>query len=60
MAQKIKEAKDERTQEQKAIIKSLRTSAKKYENVCNTNLSAIEIGRKIGLYKELKSIIGRY
>lgn len=59
MAQKIKEEKETKIQIQEKLIKSLRNVTTKYENAVNANITAIDIGHKTGLYKELKSIIGR-
>lgn len=59
MGQKIRDEKEKKMQIQDQIIKSLRNSSKKYENVVNTRITAIEKGHKTGLYKELRKIIGR-
>lgn len=58
MAQKLKESKDKQVLEQESYIKSLRKSAGKYYGSWNCSLTAVAIGHKTGLYKELKSIIG--
>ena len=59
MAQKKKEQREKKIQLQDELIKSLRKSTGKYENAINTEITAIEKGHKTGLYKELRSIIGR-
>ncbi|HHW32497.1 MAG TPA: ISLre2 family transposase [Clostridiaceae bacterium] len=59
MAQKLKEAKTKKHHIQDELIKKLRNSSSKYEGVWNSNLTAIDIGQKTGLYKELRGIIGR-
>ena len=59
MAQKIKEENNRKIQVQEEIIKSLRNSSTKYENVLNTSITAINRGQKTGLYQELRNIIGR-
>ncbi len=58
MAQKIKKEKETKIKIQEKLIKSLKNVTTKYENSVNANITAIDIGRKTGLYKELKSIIG--
>ena len=58
MAQKMKKQKEEKFRVQDEIIKSLRNSSTKYENIMNTGITAINMGHKTGLYKELRSIIG--
>ena len=59
MAQKVKEQNEKKVQVQERIIKSLRNSSTKYENIINTRITAIDKGHKTGLYKELRNIIGR-
>jgi len=59
MGQKAREEKEKKTQIQDQIIKGLRNSSTKYENIVNTKITAIEKGHKTGLYKELRKIIGR-
>lgn len=59
MAQKKKEQREKKIQLQDELIKSLRKSTGKYENAVNAEITAIEKGHKTGLYKELRSIIGR-
>jgi hypothetical protein len=59
MAQKVKEQNEKKVQVQERIIKSLRNSSIKYENILNTRITAIDKGHKTGLYKELRNIIGR-
>ena len=59
MAQKVKEQNEKKVQVQERIIKSLRNSSIKYENILNTRFTAIDKGHKTGLYKELRNIIGR-
>jgi len=59
MAQKSKERNEERLEAQEKIIKSLKNSSSKYENIVNTGITVINTGHKTGLYKELRNIIGR-
>jgi len=59
MAMKLKEQNEEKFKVQEQIIKSLRNSSTKYEDIVNTRITAIDIGHKTGLYKELRKIIGR-
>ncbi len=59
MAQKRKESKYKQVLEQESYIKTLRQSAGRYYDSWNCSLPAVAIGQKTGLYKELKSIIGR-
>ncbi|MGI6777800.1 MAG: ISLre2 family transposase [Acetivibrionales bacterium] len=59
MLQKAKEQKKKKIQVQEQLIKSLRKSSAKYENIINTEITAVQKGHKTGLYKELRSIIGR-
>lgn len=59
MTQKRKEQSEKKVEIQDRIIKSLRNSSTKYENIINTSVTAITKGHKTGLYKELRSIIGR-
>ncbi len=59
MAQKIKEQRDKKTKIQEELIKSLRSTTAKYQNAVNSNITAIDIGHKTGLYKALKNIIDR-
>lgn len=58
MAQKVKEQKEKKIQIQETLIKSLRNATTKYQNAVNTNITAIDIGHKTGLYKGLKTIMG--
>lgn len=60
MAQKLKKEKDKKIQIQENIIKNLRKMTTKYEDAVNTNITTIDIGRRTGLYKELRGIIGRF
>lgn len=57
---KNKKEKETKIQIQEKLIKSLRNVTTKYKNAANANITVIDIGRKTGLYKELKSIIGRH
>lgn len=59
MTNKIKRQKEKQIEIQEKLIKSLRNSADKYESIINTNITVIDDGRRTGLYKELRSIIGR-
>lgn len=59
MGQKAREEKEKKIHIQDQIIKGLRNSSTKYENIVNTKITAIEKGHKTGLYKELRKIIGR-
>jgi hypothetical protein len=59
MAQKVKERNEKKVQVQERIIRSLRNSSTKYENIINTRITVIDKGHKTGLYKELRNIIGR-
>lgn len=58
MAQKLKESKDKQVLEQESYIKSLRKSVSKYYGSWNSRLTAVATGKKTGLYKELRSLIG--
>ena len=59
MLQKRKEQMEKKVVVQDRIIKSLRNSSTKYENVINNSITAITKGHKTGLYKELRNIVGR-
>jgi hypothetical protein len=59
MAQKLKESIANKQEIQDKLIKELRTSSNRYDNVWNSNLTAIHKGHKNGLYNELRRIIGR-
>lgn len=59
MLQKRKEQSEKKVEVQDRIIKSLRNSSTKYENIVNTSITAITKGHKTGLYKELRNIIGK-
>ena len=50
--------KEKKIQIQESLIKSLRNATTKYQNAVNTNITAIDIGHKTGLYKGLKTIMG--
>ncbi len=58
MAQKMKKEKEKRVKIQEEMIKNLRNVTDKYGEAVNTNITAIDIGRKTGLYKELRNLIG--
>ena len=58
MAQKIKELRESQRQIQDELIKKLRTEAQRYEGAWKSNVTVINIGKKTGLYQELKSKIG--
>lgn len=59
MSQKRKEQSEKKSEVQDRIIRSLRNSSTKYENIVNNSITAITKGHKTGLYKELRNIIGR-
>lgn len=59
MANKLKKQKEQRIERQDELIKSLRKHSNKYNSSMNTSLRVIDNGKKTGLYKDLRSIIGR-
>ena len=58
MAQKRKEQKAQKEELQDELIRELRTSSKRYENVWNSNLTIIQKGHKTALYSGLRNIAG--
>jgi len=59
MLQKYKMQKEEKIQAQDELIRSLRNQCSKYESINNKSIPVIDSGRKTGLYKDIKSKIGR-
>lgn len=58
MAQKMKKEKEKKIKIQEEMIKNLRNVTDKYGEAVNTNITAIDIGRRTGLYRELRNQIG--
>ncbi|MDD4296857.1 MAG: hypothetical protein PHC69_07850 [Ruminiclostridium sp.] len=58
MVQKRKEKKAQKDELQDELIRGLRSSSKRYENVWNSNLTVIQKGHKTALYSGLRNIVG--
>lgn len=58
MVQKRKEQKAQKDELQDELIRGLRSSSKRYENVWNSNLTVIQKGHKTALYSGLRNIVG--